>query len=235
VSKEIIKLSGLGRAYDGGEKPFYALSNLELTVNEGEYIAISGPSGSGKSTLLSILGLLDKPTEGQYLLTGTDTHNLSSAQLAELRNYHIGFVFQSFNLIDEMSVLENVMLPLTFREPVLERSKIEAQALSCLEKVQLADKYHNKPNELSGGQQQRVAIARALVTEPSIILVDEPTGNLDSVNGDMVMDYFDKLHGEGKTICLVTHEMEYARRATRIIQLKDGELVSELRAEIGAA
>ena len=225
--KPIITLKNISKVFTGHDVETHALSEISLVINEGDYLSISGPSGCGKSTLLSILGLLDRPTHGEYLIQQTNTSALSNDQQAELRNLHIGFVFQSFNLIDEISVFENVALPLSYREPALSKDEITTRVDQALEQVEMAHRKNHKPNQLSGGQQQRVAIARALAGTPSILLVDEPTGNLDSKNGDAVMDILAKLNQQGTTICMVTHDPRYASHASKQVRLLDGKLMSQ--------
>lgn len=223
--KEIIEAINLTKIYGSGEAAVRALDNLSITVHEGEFAAIMGPSGSGKSTLLHLIGCLDKPTEGRYLLDGVDARELDDNELAEIRNKKIGFVFQQFNLLARTTALENVVLPLTYGKR--KTKDPYGVALEMLRAVGLEDKIYARPNELSGGQQQRVAIARALVNNPSILLADEPTGNLDSKSGDEIMTIFDRLNREGKTIILITHEKYIADHAKRIIHLKDGRIVSD--------
>jgi putative ABC transport system ATP-binding protein len=205
----------------------HALSEVHLDVLKGEFVSIEGPSGSGKSTLLSILGLLDVPTKGSYKLGGEDAARLAPAQRAGVRNRRIGFVFQSFNLIGDLTVGENVELPLTYRgvAPAERKKRVDA----ALEKVGMAHRARHMPGQLSGGQQQRVAVARAVAGDPLILLADEPTGNLDSKNGDQVMELLAELHGQGATICMVTHNPDYARKATRTVHLFDGRIVDDGR------
>ena len=198
-----------------------------MTINQGDYISISGPSGCGKSSLLSILGLLDSPTSGQYIIDGVDVSNLAVNQQAEIRNEKIGFIFQAFNLIDQLSVYDNVALPLTYREPAMSKQEINQRVMKSLEAVQMSHRTSHKPNQLSGGQQQRVAIARALVGEPSVLLVDEPTGNLDSKNGDAVMEMLAELNNNGTTICMVTHDPRYANMAKQQLHLLDGRILTD--------
>ncbi len=221
----VVEVIGLKKVYRSNGIDTYALNGVDLRVRRGEFIAIVGPSGSGKSTLLNMLGALDKPTEGKVIIDGVDITTLSDNKRAELRNEKIGFVFQSYNLIPRIDVLRNVELPLVLRgiSPAERRRK----ALEMLEEVGLADKARNKPNQLSGGQQQRVAIARALVTDPSIILADEPTGNLDSKSGQAIVELFKTLNRKGRTIIVVTHNMEVARETNRIIYLRDGRVERE--------
>ncbi len=205
------------------ELDFQALKDINLQIKKGELLAIVGPSGSGKSTLMNILGLLDHPTSGQYLLDGSDTSRLKDRATATLRNRKIGFIFQNFNLLNRTSALENVALPLIYSG--VSSKERHDRAKKMLEMVGLGDKLGSHPNQLSGGQQQRVAVARALVTNPEIILADEPTGNLDSKTGDEIMELLKKLHKEGKTIILITHSQEIAKSAKRVIQIKDGRIV----------
>ena len=221
----VVEVIGLKKVYRSNGIDTYALNGVDLRVRRGEFIAIVGPSGSGKSTLLNMLGALDKPTEGKVIIDGVDITTLSDNKRAELRNEKIGFVFQSYNLIPRIDVLRNVELPLVLRgiSPAERRRK----ALEMLEEVGLADKARNKPNQLSGGQQQRVAIARALVTDPSIILADEPTGNLDSKSGQAIVELFKTLNRKGRTIIVVTHNMEVAHETNRIIYLRDGRVERE--------
>ena len=222
----LISLKNIAKVYRSQSVETYALKNIDLEINQSDYICISGPSGCGKSTLLSLLGLLDSPTEGQYFIKNVDTNTLDMDQQAELRNLHIGFIFQSFNLIDELSVFDNVALPLTYREPAMSQADIQSAVKLALDEVEMGHRAQHKPNQLSGGQQQRIAIARALAGKPSILLVDEPTGNLDSKNGDAVMDLLDALNQKGTTICMVTHDLRYAGRAKTQLKLLDGEIIS---------
>lgn len=222
--KAIISLQDVCKVYHIDNIQTHALKNVNLDIYPGDYISISGPSGCGKSTLLSIFGLLDSATSGHYLIDGVDTSNLEVDQQADLRNLHIGFVFQSFNLIDELSVFDNVALPLSYRIPAMPEAEIKQRVTESLTRVEMGHRLNHKPNQLSGGQQQRVAIARALVGKPSIILVDEPTGNLDSKSGDAVMDILGELNRSGTTLCMVTHDPRYADRATRHCSLLDGHL-----------
>ncbi len=224
----LIQLEGVGKVFYTEEMETHALSEVHLSIGRGEYVSIEGPSGSGKTTLLSILGLLDTPTKGTYLLGSQPAANLTARERALMRNRHIGFIFQSFNLIGDLSVYENVELPLTYRGmPAAERRKrVEA----ALERVGMSHRGRHMPAQLSGGQQQRVAVARAVAGDPLVLLADEPTGNLDSKNGDAVMALLRELHAAGATICMVTHNPEYARQATRSINLFDGRVVDETRA-----
>jgi len=224
-TKPIISLKKISKTYHSSNIEIKALSEINLNIMSGDYLSISGPSGCGKSTLLSLLGLLDSPSSGEYLIQNLDTSQLDMDQQAELRNLHIGFVFQSFNLIDELSIFDNVALPLTYREDALSQSEIEQRVINALTQVEMEHRKNHKPNQLSGGQQQRVAIARALAGQPSILLVDEPTGNLDSKNGDGVMDLLNNLNKQGTTICMVTHDVRYAGHATKQIHLLDGKMI----------
>jgi putative ABC transport system ATP-binding protein len=225
MAEQLIKLAGIGKVFVTDEVETHALSEIELAVEKGEFLSIEGPSGSGKTTLLSILGLLESPSSGTYMLAEHEVAKLSAGERAHLRNRHIGFIFQSFNLIGDLSVWENVELPLTYRGlPAPERKKrVEA----ALERVGMAHRKRHLPAQLSGGQQQRVAVARAVAGDPLILLADEPTGNLDSRNGNAVADLLRELHRQGSTICMVTHSPEYARFATRRVSLFDGHIVDE--------
>jgi putative ABC transport system ATP-binding protein len=222
---EIIKTQDLVKLYIMGTEELYALKGISLTINKNEYVAIMGPSGSGKSTLMNIIGCLDTPTSGHYELNGQSVSDMEDNELASIRNKEIGFVFQTFNLLPRSNALHNVELPLIYAG--ISRSKRLEMAEDALIKVDLKDRMHHKPNELSGGQRQRVAIARALVNEPSIILADEPTGNLDSKTGDEIMKLFDNIHAQGNTIILVTHEDFIAEHAHRIVKLRDGHIESD--------
>lgn len=218
----MLKLESISRNYTLGET-IHALDKLSVEIKGGEFVAIIGPSGCGKSTLLNTIGLLDSPDQGQYIIEGKNTENLSGKQRAKLRNQTFGFVFQSFNLLKRTSAYDNVMLPLTYRRGDSRDQKVR----EILENVGLLDRRNSKPNELSGGQQQRVAIARALVTEPKVILADEPTGNLDTKTGIEIMELFEKIHKTGTTIIMVTHNNELLSYATRVITMKDGRIVSD--------
>lgn len=230
AKKVIIELTNLTKVFSTENIETHALRGVNLAIYQQDYISISGPSGCGKSTLLSLLGLLDSPTSGQYFIDGQDVSNLTVNHRAEIRNKHIGFVFQAFNLIDELSVFDNVALPLRYREPEMSAAEIKIEVLTSLEKVAMSHRCDHKPNQLSGGQQQRIAIARGLVGKPTILLVDEPTGNLDSKNGDAVMAMLAKLNAEGMTICMVTHDSRYADMATRKLHLLDGLIADEYSA-----
>ena len=221
----LIQVEDLHKVFITEEVETHALSGVHLEVQKGEYIAIAGPSGCGKSTLLSILGLLDSPTEGGYQLNGSPVADLSASQRARIRNREVGFIFQSFNLIGDLTVYENVELPLTYQK--MPKAKRKERSQAALEKVSMAHRMKHYPAQLSGGQQQRVAVARAIVTEPSILLADEPTGNLDSANGDVVMEMLSDLHKSGSTICMVTHDSRYAAHAKRTIHLFDGRVVED--------
>jgi len=218
----VIDLRGAGKTYRTGTLEYEALRGIDLEIHEGEYVAIMGPSGSGKSTLMNIIGCLDTLTVGEYHLSGDDVSELDEVELAQIRNRRIGFVFQQFNLLASMSAWRNVELPLMYgRVPMHERKR---RAIEALERVGLGDRLANRPGELSGGQQQRVAVARALVGEPSLILADEPTGNLDSTSTKDVLSLFDELHAQGRTLVLITHELEVAQRARRIVWVRDGQI-----------
>jgi putative ABC transport system ATP-binding protein len=221
----VIDLQDARKTYRSGEIEFEALRGIDLTVTAGEYVAIMGPSGSGKSTLMNILGCLDVLTEGSYRLGGDDVEHLTEAQLAHVRNRRIGFVFQQFHLLPSLTAAGNVELPMVYGR--VDRSIRRDRAAQALARVGLADRVDNRPGELSGGQQQRVAVARALAGEPDLILADEPTGNLDSASTDDVLGLFDELHEAGRTIVLITHELEVAHRARRIVSVRDGLIASD--------
>jgi putative ABC transport system ATP-binding protein len=225
ASEAMLHLDGVTKVFVTDEVETHALAGIHMDIKKGEYVSISGPSGCGKSTLLAILGLLDTPTDGQYVLNGKPVSGLKMQERARIRNREIGFIFQAFNLIGDLTVYENVELPLTYRgTPSAERKKLVHEAL---EKVGMSHRVKHYPSQLSGGQQQRVAVARALVGSPSVLLADEPTGNLDSANGEAVMDLLRELHRNGATICMVTHDPRYARFADRSIHLFDGRVVEE--------
>jgi len=225
TSDALLRLDNVTKVFYTDEIETHALAGIHMNIKSGEYVAIAGPSGCGKSTLLSILGLLDSPTGGEYWLNNKSVDNLSLAERARIRNREIGFIFQNFNLIGDLSVYENVELPLTYRgTPGAERKQ---RVQKALERVGMAHRMKHYPSQLSGGQQQRVAVARALVGDPLILLADEPTGNLDSQNGEAVMDLLSELHAGGSTICMVTHDPRYARYADRSVHLFDGQVVEE--------
>jgi putative ABC transport system ATP-binding protein len=225
MAETLIQLENLGKVFETDEVETHALSNVHLTIDRGEYVAIAGPSGCGKSTLLSILGLLDSPTTGTYLLNGRPVQDLDVGERARIRNREIGFVFQSFNLIGDLTVFENVELPLSYRGvPAGDRA---SRVKAALERVGMGHRARHLPGQLSGGQQQRVAVARALVGQPQVLLADEPTGNLDSRNGEAVMQLLRELHRGGATICMVTHDPRFTRYAERAVHLFDGRVVDE--------
>lgn len=226
MKRNIISVSALKKDFHVGEVTVHALRGIDLTISEGEFVAIMGASGSGKSTMLNILGCLDKPTEGTYLLDGTEINSLSKNELARLRNLKLGFVFQSYNLLPRTSALENVELPLFYNNSVKPRERRE-RATAALEAVGLADRMHHMPNQLSGGQQQRVAIARSLVNDPVVILADEATGNLDTRTSYEIMALFQDLNEKGKTIVFVTHEPEIAGFTSRNVHFRDGNIVRQ--------
>ena len=225
TGQALINLDGVTKIFYTDEVETHALAGIHLEIGRGEYISIAGPSGCGKSTLLSILGLLDTPTEGSYVLNGRSVADLPLSERARVRNREIGFIFQSFNLIGDLTVYENVELPLTYRG--MKSTERKERVMAALEKVGMAHRAKHLPSQLSGGQQQRVAVARAVAGSPSILLADEPTGNLDSKNGEAVMELLRELHREGATICMVTHDPRYARHADRSIHLFDGRVVEE--------
>ena len=222
LSKPLIQLENLSREFINGDVQTLALENLSLDIQRGEYVSISGPSGCGKSTLLSILGLLDTPTSGTFNLAGHQVESFDAYQRAKLRNKEIGFVFQSFNLIGDLTVAENVALPLTYSDTP--SKKHHELVMGKLERVNMAHRADHYPSQLSGGQQQRIAVARAIVINPSVLLADEPTGNLDSKNADATMSLLDELNSEGTTICMVTHDARFANHAKRNVSLFDGRL-----------
>ncbi|WP_420642964.1 ABC transporter ATP-binding protein [Candidatus Leptofilum sp.] len=232
----IIKTEQLTKVYGMGDIQVAALGGVDVQINNGEFVAVMGPSGSGKSTLMNILGCLDRPTAGQYLLAGQDVSGMEKVQLAVIRNQRIGFIFQSFNLLSRTSALRNVMLPLVYkRQGQLSPTEREEKAMEALDAVGLADRAHHDPNELSGGQRQRVAIARALVNDPVLIMADEPTGNLDTKTGNEIMGLLHKLHERGRTIVMVTHEPDIAEQTERSIVLVDGLVASDGRTQPGGA
>jgi len=223
----LIRTEGLTKRYEVGGEEIYALRDVDLSVERNEYMAITGPSGSGKSTLMNLLGCLDSPSRGSYFLNDHEVSQLPDDRLAEIRNKEIGFVFQTFNLLPRASALHNVELPLVYSG--VSREERKERALQALRSVEMADRSSHRPNELSGGQRQRVAIARALINRPSLILADEPTGNLDSKTGDEILRLFEKLHTDGQTILVVTHEKKVADRAHRVVAIMDGRVASDIR------
>ena len=224
-SAHLIEMHGLTRMYQLGPQEIYALRGVDLTVDHGEYVAIMGPSGSGKSTLMNIIGCLDRPSDGKYILDGIPVESMNDDELAAVRNKKIGFVFQTFNLLARTTALQNVELPLVYAKiPRAERRLLAEEALTA---VGLADRMGHQPNELSGGQRQRVAIARALVNKPSLLLADEPTGNLDSQTGREILDLFRDLHSRGNSIIMVTHEDDVAQEAKRVIHIRDGKVKTD--------
>jgi putative ABC transport system ATP-binding protein len=226
AAEPLIRMTGIKKIFYTDEVETHALADIHLDIRPGEYVAINGPSGCGKTTLLSILGLLDTPTGGSYILSNEDVSNLSAADRARIRNRQIGFIFQAFNLIGDLTVYENVELPLTYRGMGAAERKKRVQ--EALERVGMSHRVKHYPSQLSGGQQQRVAVARAVAGDPAILLADEPTGNLDSTNGEAVMELLRELHRGGATICMVTHDPRYARHADRSIHLFDGKVVDEM-------
>jgi putative ABC transport system ATP-binding protein len=224
-SEPLVRLEGVSKIFQADEVETHALSDVHLEIRHGEFVSIAGPSGCGKSTLLSIVGLLDSPTEGGYAIHGTPVAALSISERSRIRNREIGFVFQAFNLIGDLTVFENVELPLTYRN--MRVSERRTRVREALDRVGMAHRMEHYPAQLSGGQQQRVAVARALGGQPSIVLADEPTGNLDSKNSEVVMNLLKELHGEGSTICMVTHDPRYAGMADRTIHLVDGRIAEE--------
>jgi|SRR6185503_6104002 len=228
--RPLIRLEGVTKVFYTDEVETHALDNINLDIHKGEYVSIAGPSGCGKSTLLSILGLLDSPTEGAYSLNNEPVATLNAWERARLRNREVGFIFQSFNLIGDLTVFENVELPLRYRgmHPKVRRERV----LGALERVGMSHRAKHMPSQLSGGQQQRVAVARAVAGEPSILLADEPTGNLDSKNGEAVMELLSELHRTGATICIVTHDVRYASQASRTIHLFDGRVVEAMSCQL---
>ena len=225
LNQPLLRLDGVAKIFYTDEIETHALSAIHLDINRGEFVSIEGPSGCGKSTLLSILGLLDSPTEGDYWLDGKPVAGLSAAERSHVRNREVGFIFQSFNLIGDLTVYENVELPLIYRG--MKSAERREQVKDALERVGMSHRARHLPAQLSGGQQQRIAVARAIAGRPFILLADEPTGNLDSINGEAVMELLESLHSDGATICMVTHDPRYARAAGRRIHLFDGRVVEE--------
>jgi putative ABC transport system ATP-binding protein len=228
--ESLIHLEGVKKVFLTEEVETHALANIHLEIRQGEYVSVAGPSGCGKSTLLSIIGLLDSPSEGQYWLKGRPIAQISLSERTRVRNREIGFIFQNFNLIGDLTVFENVELPLTYRG--LSSGERRQRVQEALEKVGMAHRMKHYPSQLSGGQQQRVAVARALVGKPAILLADEPTGNLDSANGEAVIALLHELHRDGATICMVTHDPRYSRHADRTVHLFDGQVVEESKAQV---
>mgnify|MGYP000169787343 CR=1 FL=1 len=226
MKKPLISMESVSKVFYSDDVETHALSNINLAINEGEYIAITGPSGCGKSTLLSVLGLLDTASSGDYQLASQPSMGLSSKQRSHIRNREIGFIFQSFNLISDMTVWENVLLPLSYRED-LKSNERDVLAKDALEEVGMSHRMNHYPAQLSGGQQQRVAVARAIAGKPSLLLADEPTGNLDTINSKAVMELLNKLHNSGCTICIVTHDPNYAAAAQRSVHMIDGQIVAD--------
>jgi putative ABC transport system ATP-binding protein len=221
----MIEMHGLTKAYRTADIETTALSNINLQVNAGEFIAVMGPSGCGKSTLLNVLGMLDSPDSGRYAFNGEDVAAYPESKLAEIRKQNVGFIFQSFNLVDELTVAENVMLPLLYQKvPAAERDQ---RVQSVLERVRIAHRANHRPQQLSGGQQQRVAVARAVIANPKLILADEPTGNLDTTNGEEILELLSQLNGDGTTIIMVTHDQGHADHASRVVHMLDGRVLSE--------
>ena len=233
AEQPVIRLEGVTKVFMTDEVETHALAGIHLEINSGEFLSIAGPSGCGKSTLLSILGLLDSPSDGNYWLNGKPVDNLKLSERARIRNREIGFIFQSFNLIGDLTVFENVELPLTYRG--MRAVERKTRVTEALEKVGMAHRSKHLPSQLSGGQQQRVAVARALGGQPLILLADEPTGNLDSKNGEAVMELLSNLHREGATICMVTHDPRFSRFAERTVQVFDGRIVEESAASLAGA
>ncbi len=222
----VAQIESVQKVYQkGNAPPVYALRGVDVSIPRGQYVAIMGPSGSGKSTLMNILGCLDRPTTGRYLLAGSDVAQMNDTELSRIRGEHIGFVFQAFNLIAERTVLENVEVPLFYQG--VSKAKRRSRAGVAIDRVGLADRANHRPSELSGGQQQRVAIARALVTDPTVLMADEPTGNLDTETGEAILKMFDDLHRDGMTIIMVTHDDSIADRCQRVVRLRDGQIGSD--------
>jgi putative ABC transport system ATP-binding protein len=224
--KTLININNLSKVYHTDGTPTHALKNINLSIKQGDYVTIQGPSGGGKSTLLSIIGLLDKATSGEYYISDVSVAKISNSQMAKVRNREIGFIFQDFNLIGDMTVSQNVELPLIYRG--INKATRKIQVAEVLKRVNMSERAQHLPNQLSGGQQQRVAVARALVGSPTLLLADEPTGNLDSVNGDSVMQLLSELNEQGVTICMVTHDSRYAHFSKRTVNLFDGAVVSNI-------
>lgn len=233
MAEPLITVKGITKIYQVGEQEVRALNGVDVTINRGEYVALMGPSGSGKSTLMNVLGCLDTPTDGSYVLNGKAVDSLTEDELAEIRNKEIGFVFQTFNLLPRYSSLENVALPMIYGG--FTKAERDSRGKEVLQQVGLGDRMDHKPNELSGGQRQRVAVARALVNRPSIILADEPTGNLDSKTSHEIMKLFDEIHKQGNTIILVTHEEDIALHTHRIVRLRDGVVETDTPVEKGVS
>ncbi|MDQ1722608.1 MAG: putative transport system ATP-binding protein [Pseudonocardiales bacterium] len=229
----VIELAEVGKTYRSGSLEVDALRGVSLRIDEGEYVAIMGPSGSGKSTLMHILGCLDVPTSGSYLLAGEDVSEMTETELAEIRNRRVGFVFQQFNLLPALTAWRNVELPLTYAG--IARDERRRRAIEALARVGIGDRVEHRPGELSGGQQQRVAVARALVSNPALILADEPTGNLDSTATADVLSLFEQLHGQGATVVLITHEAEVADQANRVVRIRDGRIQSDTAGSAGTS
>ncbi len=227
----VVQIEEIHKIYDSGEVPVHAVRGVTLTIERGEFVAVMGASGSGKSTMMNLLGCLDRPTKGRYLLDGTDVSHLERNQLADIRNQKLGFVFQGFNLLARTTARENVELPMLYGQRRLSSKQIHQRALHCLDLVGLSQRVDHFPSQLSGGQQQRVAIARALVNEPTVLLADEPTGNLDSKTSVEVMGVFQKLNSQGITIIMVTHELDIAKFCKRNLIMRDGRLVSDVQVE----
>ena len=224
--EDVAQIQNVQKVYQkGNAPPVFALRRVNMTIPRGQYVAIMGPSGSGKSTLMNILGCLDRPTEGRYLLAGKDVAQMNDTELSKARGEHIGFVFQAFNLIPQLTVEDNVSVPLFYQG--VKKAESRRRAIESLQRVGLGDRLGHRPSELSGGQQQRVAIARALVTRPSILMADAPTGNLDSATGTAILKLFDELHDHGLTIIMVTHDDSVAKRCQRVVRLKDGDIDSD--------
>lgn len=230
MSNTIIEVNEITKVYGIGESAVHALAGVTTSISQGEFVAVMGSSGSGKSTFMNIIGCLDRPTSGNYFLDGRDVSRLSKNELAQVRNQKIGFIFQSFNLLPRLDALDNVLMPMLYNpDPALNDNERQRRAVEALEAVGLGQRLHHRPNQLSGGQQQRVAIARSLVNRPSLILADEPTGNLDSKSGEDIMGQLHQLHEQGVTVVMVTHEPDIAAHAQRIICVKDGKIISDGR------